>query len=132
MGVSTVSSAPLQIANTLIEHAALMRVVKHHIMVACLNRRDDVGVATLGRSSITRMYKYPVRITTPVYELEGSLEWPGRFDFTSIMAEGTCDFIPLYEATLKAVLFQTVIIQCPALLFNRSFVDTLVLLTDNG
>lgn len=45
-----------------------------------------------------------LRITTPVYELQGTLEWAGRFEFSTIMVEGSRDFVPIYNATLTAIL----------------------------
>jgi hypothetical protein len=71
------------------------------------------------------MVPYPLRLTTQVYELQGTLEWSGRFDFATIMVEGVRDFVPLYNATLTAILIPQLKIESPAVLFNRRQVDLL-------
>jgi hypothetical protein len=76
------------------------------------------------------MVKYAIRVTTQVYELEGTLEWSGRFDFATIMVEGIRDFVPLYDATLTAIMIPQLRIESPAILFNRGQVDLLALLSD--
>jgi hypothetical protein len=130
MTVTMVGKAHIHSATKLVDGTALVRVVKSHLLAVCLSRREDVGLQTLSRSRYGRTNKYQVRITSSVYELEGILEWAGRFDFTAIMAEGTCDFFSLYDASIRAILFPTLFIQSPAILFNRTFLDTLVLLNE--
>jgi hypothetical protein len=61
-----------------------------------------------------------------VYELDGTLEWPGRFDFVAIMAEGASDFFPLFDVSLGAILFPMFLIQSPAVLFNRRHLNSMV------
>ncbi len=62
--------------------------------------------------------------------MEGTLEWPGRFEFATVMLQGTRDFIPLYHATVTAILIPQFRIQSPAILFNRKYVDLLALVTE--
>ena len=65
-----------------------------------------------------------------MYELEGELEWAGRFDFAPIMVEGTRNFVPLYGATLTSIFIPQLRIESPVVLFNRKHVDLLAPLTE--
>lgn len=107
----------------LVDHYELVRIVKSQIFAIALSRREDLGPQGLARGGYVRMIEYPIRITTPVYELDGTLEWGGRFEFSAIMVEGTRDFIPLYKATLTAILIPALKVESPAMLFNRKQVD---------
>jgi hypothetical protein len=78
-----------------------------------------VGPQGLVRGGYKNLVKYAIRVNSPVKELEGTLEWTGRFDFATVMVEGIRDFIPLYNATLTAILIPQLRIESPAILFNR-------------
>jgi len=105
-------------------------LVKTNVFAVCLTRREDVGPQALARGGYQNLIKYKIRVTTQVYELEGVIEWAGRFDFATIMVEGIRDFVPLYDATLTAILIPQLRIESPAVLFNRRQVDLLALTTD--
>lgn len=110
-----------------IETYEIARLVKSQIIAVCVGRREDLGPVALARGGYQKHLPYPVFITTPIYEITGSLEWAGRFDFTAIMVEGTRDFIPLYNCTIRAILIPNVVIESPAIFFNRKQVDLLAL-----
>lgn len=122
----------IHIANKVAEPAPLMRVLKDHIVAICLDRREDVGPATGLRPGYSRIYKYPIRLSTPVYEIEGTLEWGGRFDFSVIIVDGTSDFVPLFDASLGAILFPSFLLQSAALIFNRRHVSTLMQMNEGS
>jgi hypothetical protein len=61
-----------------------------------LARREDLGPQAIVRGGYTNIVEYPVRITTQMFEIEGIMELPGRFDFTALMTDGTRDFIPMH------------------------------------
>ena len=82
-------------------------------------------VKTVWRRGMQNVPEYAVRITTPVYELDGTLEWAGRFEFSVIMVEGSRDFVPLYNSNLTAILIPALKIESSAMLFNRRHVDLL-------
>jgi hypothetical protein len=111
----------------LVDHYEVIRIVKSQIFAIALSRREDLGPQGLARGGYVRLTEYPVHITTPVYELDGTVEWGGRFEFSSIMVEGTRDFIPLYKALLTAILIPALKVESPAMLFNRKQVDLLAL-----
>lgn len=111
----------------LVDHYEVVRIVKSQIFAIALARREDLGPQALARGGYVRLTEYPMRITTPVYELDGTLEWAGRFDFSTIMVEGSRGFVPIYNATLTAILIPALRVESPAVLFNRAQVDLLAL-----
>ena len=121
--------ARLHMPTKLVDHFEVIRLVKAQVFAVCLSRRDDLGPQAITRGGYVRVTDYPIRVTTQVYELEGTLEWAGRFDFSTVMVEGTREFVPLYAGTLTAILIPTLKIESPALLFNRRHVDLLALKT---
>lgn len=111
----------------LVDHYEIIRIVKTQIFAISMARREDLGSQALARGGYVRTTEFPLRITTPVYELDGTLEWPGRFEFASIMLEGTSDFIPMYNTIITAILLPALRVESPAVLFNRKQVDILAL-----
>jgi hypothetical protein len=111
----------------LVDHYEVVRVVKSQIFAIALTRREDLGPQALARGGYVRLNEYPVRITTPVYELLGSLEWAGRFEFSTIMIEGSREFVPIYNAMITAILIPSLKVESQAVLFNRRQVDLLAL-----
>lgn len=111
----------------LVDHYEVIRIVKAQIFAISLARREDIGSQILARGGYVRMTEFPLRITTPVYELDGTLEWAGRFDFNTIMVEGTHDFVPMYNTIITAILLPALRVESPAVLFNRKQVDILAL-----
>jgi hypothetical protein len=122
--------ARLHMPTKLVGQYNMIDVVKPNVFAVCLTRREDVGPQGLARGGYKTLVQYHVRVTTPVYELEGTMEWAGRFDFATIMVEGTRDFVPLYDATLTAILIPQLRVESPAILFNRCHVDLLALSSD--
>ena len=130
MEVKEAKLARIHMATKLVSEVEAIDLVKTNLFAVCLARREDMGPQALARGGYQNLSKYLVRITSQVYELEGSLEWTGRFDFAAIMVEGVRDFIPLYNATLTAILTPQLHIESPAILFNRRQVDSLAVITD--
>jgi hypothetical protein len=124
--VVDVKLARVHMATKLVGEYRAIDVVKPNLYAVCLTRREDVGPQALARGGFQQRMNYALRITTAVYELEGTLEWPGRFDLASILLEGENTFVPLYDATLKAILIPQLTIESPAILLNRRMVDLAV------
>lgn len=122
--------ARLHMPTKLVGEYNMIDLVKPNVFAVCLTRREDVGPQGLARGGYKKLIQYPVRVTTPVYELEGTLEWTGRFDFATIMVEGIRDFVPLYDAKLTSILIPQLRIESPAILFNRRHVDLLALASE--
>ena len=127
MEITDARLARLHMPTKLVEHYQSVRVVKQQLFAICLARREDLGPQALTRGGYVRMTDYAVHITTPIYELTGSIEWSGRFDFSVIMVDGLRDFIPIYDAKLTAILITTLKVDSPAIMFNRKHIDLLAL-----
>ncbi len=130
MEVQDAKLARLHMPTKLVGEYKLIDLVKPNVFAVCLARREDVGPQALTRGGYQTLIRYPIRVTTQVYELVGTLEWIGRFDFSTVMVKGTRDFVPLFDATLTAILIPSLRIESPAVLFNRKQVDLLALLSD--
>ena len=110
----------------IINYASSMWLVKNQIVCVGLGKPEYIGSTSLARSGYTRVYQYPVQITTPVYEIQATLEWAGRFDFSIVMSEGSNPFLTLYDVKTIASLFPALNVETPVMLFNRRFLDSLV------
>ena len=119
--------ARIHMPTKLVDHYEVIRLFKRQIFAIALARREDLGPQAVVRGGFGNVTEYPVRLTTQVYEIEGKVEYPGRFDFSALMAEGTRDFVPIFDATLTAVLIPTLRVESPGMLFNRTQVDILAL-----
>ncbi len=125
MELHDVSLAHMHMPKKLVDEFDLLRVTKDQVVAICLKRPEDIGPKALVRGGFERITEFPIQVVTQVYEIEGTMEWSGRFDFSVIMVEGTREFIPLYNAHLKAVLIPKMRIETDAMLFNRRHVDAL-------
>jgi hypothetical protein len=130
MEVHDARMAKLHMPTKLVDHFDMVRMVKQRVMVMCLSRREDLGPAALVRGGYGRtITDYPVRFTSQVYEVEGKLELPGRFDFQGLMFEGTRHFIPVFDSVLTAILIPNLRVESPGMLFNRHHADVVALLS---
>jgi hypothetical protein len=120
--------ARLHMPTKLVDHFELVRMMKKHVYAVCLPRREDLGPQALVRGGYTNVVEYPVRVTTQMFEIEGTMELPGRFDFTALMTEGTRDFLPILNATLTAILIPNLRVESAGMLINRTQIDLMALL----
>lgn len=130
MEVLDAKLARIHMPTKLVGEYGVIDLVKANLFAVCLTRREEMGPQALVRGGYQKLAKYNIRVTTQVYELEGTLEWSGRFDFATVMVEGTRDFVPLYDAKLTAVMIPQLSIESPAVLFNRKQVDFLAVISD--
>jgi len=130
MEVVNAKLARIHMPTKLVGEYESIDVVKTNLFAVCLTRREDVGPQALVRGGYQNLVKYKIRVTTQVYELEGTLEWIGRFNFATVIVEGIRNFVPIYNATLTAILIPQLRIESPAILFNRQQVDLLTVITD--
>ncbi|MDD2920924.1 MAG: hypothetical protein PHQ36_01445 [Anaerolineales bacterium] len=128
MEVNDAKLARLHMPTKLVDHFELVRMMKPHVHAVCMPRREDLGPQAIVRGGYTNVVEYPVRVTTPSFEIEGSMELPGRFDFTTLMTEGTREFIPVFNATLTAILIPSLRVESAGVLVNRRHIDMMALL----
>lgn len=103
-------------------------LAKREIVAVLLSGRLELGPTAGVRGGYLTTVPHRLHIMLGGYELRGVLETSGKFDFDSLMFEGTNLFVPLYDAELTAILFPNVRAASPALLFNREMVDAIGLL----
>lgn len=128
MEVHDARLARLHMPTKLADHFEQVHMMKHHACAVCMTRREDLGPHALVRGGYTSIVEYPVRLTTQVFEIEGTMELPGRFDFTVLISEGSRDFIPVFNATLTAILIPNLRVESAGMLINRKQIDLLALL----
>jgi hypothetical protein len=128
MEVHDARLARLHMPTKLVDHFELVRMLKQHIYAVCMGRREDLGPQALVRGGYTNIKEFPVRITTQMFEIEGILEIPGRFDFAALVGEGSREFIPIFNATLTAILIPSLRVESAGMLLNRRQIDLLGLL----
>ncbi len=119
--------ARLDLPEKMVDHFELIRMLKQHLHAVCMPRREDLGPYTLVRGGYASVDEYPIRLSTEVFELEGIMEFPGRFDLPTLLTEGTRDFIPVFEATLTGIMLPNLRIESGGLLINRRHIDTLAM-----
>jgi len=77
-------------------------ITKNQIHCVCLDRKEDVGPRAM-RAGYERNIEYAVTITDPCCAYQGTYEWTGIFDFSSMMSGGSGHFIPIVEGVLYSL-----------------------------
>ena len=124
--------ARIHMPTKLVDHFEVVRLVKSQVLAICAARREDLGPYQIQRGGYSNVSTVPARLTTQVYEIEGKIEVAGRFDFAMMITDKTRNFIPVYEATLTAILIPNLKAESPGILINREKVDILALLNQRA
>jgi hypothetical protein len=98
-------------------------MVKARIIALLCEKTADLGRITVARAGFTRQISYRIWASLLGFEMFGVLESPGKFDFSSQMFQGSRMFTPLFNATLIPVFFPQLVTRAPAILFNRTMVE---------
>jgi hypothetical protein len=125
--INDASMAQIHKPSNVVNYAPLLYMVRSQVAAVCLNKREYMGLQGVMKGGFQRLFPYPVHISTRMYDLFGTLEWSGRFEFSALITEGTSSFITLYDAALTAPLFPALRIESPVISVNRSFLETLVM-----
>lgn len=124
--------ARIHMPTKLVDHFEVVRLVKGQVNVACTARREDLGPTGIVRGGYSNVTELQARIATNVFEIEGKLQVIGRFDFVTLMSDRTRNFIPMFDATLTAILLPNLKVESPGILFNREKVDMLAFLNQRA
>src|SRR5512140_685761 len=73
MEVVDAKLARIHMATKLVGEYNVVDLVKNNIFAVCLTRREDVGPQALARGGYQNLVNYSVRLTSEVYEIEGTL-----------------------------------------------------------
>ncbi len=125
--MSDASITPVLKPSSVLNYAVQMYLVRSQVAVVCLNKREYLGPQGVIKSGFQRPVPYPVRISTRSYDISGTLEWSGRFEFSALMASGTNDFITIFDASLSAPLCPELMLTPAAMLINRTFIESLII-----
>jgi len=124
--------ARIHMPTKLVDHYEIVRLVKSQINVICAARREDLGPTGIVRGGYSNVTEIQARIATSVFEVEGKLQVAGRFDFVTLISDKTRNFIPMFDATLTAILLPNLKVESPGVLFNREKVDMLAFLNQRA
>jgi len=124
--INDASIAPIHKPSSVTNYTTQLYLVRSEVAAVCLSKREYMGLQGVMRGGFQRLFPYPVQISTRIYDISGTIEWSGRFEFSALLTEGTSHFIIIYNATLTAPLFSEVKIESPVILINRSFLETLI------
>jgi len=124
--------ARIHMPTKLVDHFEIVRLVKSHVFMLCAARREDLGPSGIVRGGYSSITEMPARLTTNVYEIEGKLEVAGRFDFVTMISDKARNFVPVFNATLTAILIPNLKVESPGILLNREKVDMIALLNQRA
>jgi hypothetical protein len=129
--INDASIAPIHKPSSVMNYATQLYIVRSEIAAVCLRKRDYMGMQGVMKGGFQRLVPYPVHISTRTYDLSGTLEWSGRFEFSALITEGTSYFIIIYDAVLTAPLYPELKIESPVIVLNRDFLETLIITKKN-
>jgi hypothetical protein len=124
--VNEASIAPIHKPSSVVNYAPQLYMVRSEIAAVSLRKRDYMGLQGVMKSGYQRLIPYPVQISTRMYDITGTIEWSGRFEFSALITEGTSYFIIVYDVTLTSPRYSEIKIESPVMLLNRSFLETLI------
>jgi hypothetical protein len=125
--INDASIAPIQKPSSVINYTPQLYLVRSEVAAVCLNKREYMGLQGVMKAGYQRLFPYPVQISTRTYDISGTIEWSGRFEFSALITEGTSNFFIVYDAILTAPLYPELRIECPVIILNRRFLETLIL-----
>ncbi|MDW8326450.1 MAG: hypothetical protein RMK99_07785 [Anaerolineales bacterium] len=111
-----------------------IHLVKAHLALALLNRREDLGPQSYLRPSVGRILSAPVYLTTTMFEIRGTTEFTSRIDPDSLLIGGVglnaARYTMLYNVTVIVTAYPDLPpFSAGALVFNRDFVTGMGVLT---
>ncbi len=124
--VDEASIAPIFKPSNVMNYASQLYMVRSEIAAVCLGKRDYMGLQGVLKSGYQRLVPYPVLISTRTYDITGTIEWSGRFEFSALISEGTSSFFMIYDAILTAPLYPELKLEAPVICLNRNYLESLI------
>jgi hypothetical protein len=103
-------------------------LVKRDIVAVVVSGKGEIGPAAVARRGYASTDSHRVLISLAGYELTGTIETAGKFQFGSVMFEGDRLFSALYDAELIHTTNPLMKASSSALLYNRARVESMALL----
>ena len=126
--INDTSIAPIHKPSSVMNYTPQLYLVRSEVAAVCLSKRDYMGLQGVMKAGYQRLFPYPVQISTRTYDISGTIEWSGRFEFSALLTEGTSNFFIVNDATLNAPLYPELKISSPIIILNRSFLESLILI----
>jgi hypothetical protein len=115
----------LQQPAKIVAHFETAHIAKGHLALVVLARREDLGSHGLARSAYARQVPVPVLLTTPHFEVQGTVDVAHKFDAAELLIGGTGRFVLVNAASAVATLFPDTTFSGGAILVNRTQVELL-------
>lgn len=122
----------LQQPAKIVGHFDATHLLKMNLSLVLVNRREDLGPVGLARGGFSRVVNLPVLVTTPTFEVRGTLEMTGKFDPAELLVGGIGKFIILHNANALATQFPDTPFSGVAVLINRSMVEVIAPVSSRG
>lgn len=107
----------------ILTHFAVAHMAKARLELILVGRREDVGPLGVARAGFVKALEHGVLVSTPTFEIRGTLEQPGRLDVPTLLFEGSGKFFLLHRATVIALASPDTQFTAAAVLINRARVD---------
>ena len=124
--INDASIAPVHKPSSVMNYTPQLFMVRSEVVAVCLGKRDYMGLQGIMKAGYQRLFPYSVQISTRMYDINGIIEWSGRFEFSALITEGTSNFFIVNEATLTAPLYPDLKIESPVAIINRNFLKSLI------
>jgi len=125
--INDASIAPIHKPSSVMNYTPQLYLVRSEVAAVCLGKREYMGLQGVMKGGFQRLFPYTVQISTRTYDITGTIEWSGRFEFSALITEGTSNFFIVYDATLTAPLYPELKIESPVAIVNRTFLESLIL-----
>jgi hypothetical protein len=102
-------------------------VIKERIYVASMERKDYAGPTAIAHRAYTEYQRYPLHIAFGAFEMDCSIEWTGRFEMASLLADKSGKFLLVYDAMLSSSIVSGLLMNTPASFINMNRVDLIAL-----
>ena len=113
----------LQQPAKIVSHLPMAHMIKANVALLVVTRREDLGPQGLTRGGFTRLLPVPVLITTPNYEIQGSVEVVSKFDASELLVAGTAQFINVYGANAMPASSPETVFSGAVILVNRAEIE---------
>lgn len=104
-------------------HFESAHVAKDRAALIVLARREDLGPHGLSTGGFSRRIPAAAVITTPEYEVHGTVEVLNKWDPSALLVGGTGRFLQVHNATATATLYPDTTYSGGVILVNRNRVE---------
>ena len=115
--------AYMQQPTRLVRRFNFVTVLRERIIAACIDRSDDNSPLSFPIRSPFSGARYPVYIAIHHYEINGLIEWSGRYTLSAFLADSRGKIVPAYNVTIGSSEIPGFCIETKAALINFANLD---------